>query len=288
MRVAALGFIGLLLAVTAAPCTAAALPDAATLLADLGYTPDQIASVQAGEMVRADLKPSTPRELTTALAFQVPVAPAKLVADLRSGLLVKVDPDVKQSGAIRGNGSAADFAGVTLANPQDLIARVTAYRAKGLAGIAPVMRGSEQRSIADELRSATQAAKPLAKYAPAAYQLLLDYPAGAPAGFNETFRWTQFDAHGTPTLALTHAMYDPDGDAYLVVQRQFYVTTGYNCEQAIAVFVPTNTGTVVIYGNRTSTDQITGFGGSAKRSIGDKMLAEQLEDMFQKVRTDVK
>lgn len=289
MRASAmLGAIGLAVAVTVAPHNAAALPDAATLLADLGFTPDQIASVQAGEMVRADVKPSTPRELTTGLAFRVDVPPAKLVSDLRAGLAVKKDPSVTQSGEIHGDGTPAELAGATLVPSSELLARVAAYRAKGLAGIEPVARGSEQRSIADELRSATLASKPLAKYAPAAYQLVLDYPANKPSGFGETFRWTQFDAHGTPTLALTHGMYAPDGDAFLVVQRQFYVSTGYNCEQAIAAFVPTGTGTIVIYANRTSTDQITGFGGSQKRAIGSRMLASQLEGIFEKVRASAK
>jgi hypothetical protein len=68
----------------------------------------------------------------------------------------------------------------------------------------------------------------------------------------------------------------PDGDARVVVQRQFYVSTGYNTEQAVAPLLPVQTATVVVYGNRTSTGQITGLGGSSKRAIGSKMLASQL------------
>jgi len=42
---------------------------------------------------------------------------------------------------------------------------------------------------------------------------------------------------------------------------------------------PVQAGTVV-YGNRTSTGQIMGFGGSAKRSIGSKLLESQLESLL--------
>jgi hypothetical protein len=280
--------LGLSVALVAlAPLAARALPDAPTLLADVGYTPDQIAKIQAGELVRGEIAPSSPRELVAASAFLVDVPPAKLIEDLRAGLGVKVDENVTAWGDI-GSGGAADFAKSKIAaTPEDkamLAGRVAAYRAKGLAGIEPVARGKEQRSIADELRNAISASKPLAKYEPAAYQLLLDYPAKKPPGFGETFRWTEFDAHGTPTLALTHGMFVPDGDAFLVVQRQFYVSTGYNCEQAVAAFVPTGSGTLVVYANRTSTDQITGIGGGAKRSLGSKMLASQLEGMFERLR----
>ena len=69
-----------------------------------------------------------------------------------------------------------------------------------------------------------------------------------------------------------------------VPPRGFYATTGYNCEQALAAMIPVKKGTLVVYGNRTSTDQVTGFGGGAKRSIGSKMLASQLEGIFSKIQ----
>jgi hypothetical protein len=166
-----------------------------------------------------------------------------------------------------------------------LLARLQAYRQKGLAGIAPYARGGEKtRSPGDDLRSATRTLKLLDKYMPSAYQFLLGYPKGKPAGTEEVFRWSLISAHGDPTLVLTQNVYVPDGDAWIVMQRQFYVSTGYNCEQAVAAFLPVKGGTAVFYGNRTSTDQVTGFGGGAKRSIGSKVLANQLEDLFEKVR----
>jgi hypothetical protein len=317
---------GCLLAIAAGPA-AAQLPDAATLLADLGLTPAEIADVQAGKIVRHSVPAASDRELTVGMAFQIPVAPAELVKDVRSGLVGRVDPTTLASGSIGANASA-DLAKLTLApnaasraaayvsaspggdlnlsGPEiaafqalgagaapaavaqavrsALVARLQAYQSKGLAGIPPYARSSGERSAGEELRTASKATQPLAKYAPAAYAYLTAYPSGKPPGADESFRWSQFDAHGTPTIALTHGLFIPEGDAWLVVQRQFYVSTGYNCEQAVAAFLPVQGGTVVVYGNRTSTDQITGFGGSTKRSLGSKILASQLEDIFQHVR----
>lgn len=187
-------------------------------------------------------------------------------------------------------GSGAAPAAVEAQVRAALLARVQAYRTKGLAGIAPyALAGGKTRSAAEEIRTATNASKKLQQYAPAAFQLLQDYPNGNPPGTEEIIRWSQFDAHGTPTIALTHLLIVPDGDAYLLVQRQFYVSTGYNAEQAIAALLPAKDGgTVVIYANRTSTDQITGFGGGTKRSLGSKILASQLETMFEKARATAK
>jgi len=131
--------------------------------------------------------------------------------------------------------------------------------------------------------------KALERYVPAAYHYLLSYPDGKPPGTRELMRWSHFKGHGVPTIVLTHILQIPDGDAWIVVQRHFYVSTGYNSEQALAAFLPAKDGgTVVLYANRTSTDQVTGFGGGAKRSIGSKLLASQLEEIFESARKAVK
>ena len=185
-------------------------------------------------------------------------------------------------------GTGAPVASVEQALRTALLARLQAYRSQGLAGIAPYARDGGQRSPADELRTATAASVALEKYAPAAYRALAEYPEATPPGTEEAFQWTQFQAHDVPTIALTHMMLVPDGAAWIALQREYYVSSGYNVEQAIAAFLPTQSGTIVVYANRTSTDQISGFGGDAKRSIGSRVLESQLESMFERARSEPK
>jgi hypothetical protein len=190
--------------------------------------------------------------------------------------------------AFRKLGAGAGVAAVEGALRSMLLARLQAYQSKGLDGIAPYAReGGEQRSVAGDLRSATKSLTKLEQYVPAAYRFLLDYPKGRPPGTEETFVWSQIQAHGVPTLVLTQKLYIPDGDAWVVVQRQFYVSTGYNCEQALAAFLPVKNGTAVFYVNRTSTDQVMGWAGHAERSIGSRVLESSLESLFEKVRAQV-
>ncbi len=323
----------LLVAGSVATPACAELPTAATLLTDLGYTPDQIAEVQAGELVRGTTQPGGPRELVSAFAFQVPTSPADLVAGIKQGLFDKVGPGTIAFAFVQGTGSPADFAKFNFgadamgraaayvkaqpggplnlsaaemasfqklgadASPTEveqavvsaLLARMQAYQALGLAGIAPYVReDGKTRSPADELRSASQALRTLQKYAPRAYAMLLEYPNAKPLGTEEAFRWTYFTAQNVPTIALTHSLFIPDGAAWIGVQRQYYVSEGYNSEQAIGAMLPTQSGTVVVYANHTSTDQIEGFGGGVKRSIGSRVLASQLESLFEKVRRAAK
>jgi hypothetical protein len=105
-----------------------------------------------------------------------------------------------------------------------------------------------------------------------------------PAGLAQNFYWSQFRANDADTIALSHVFEGAFDGTEVVVQRHFYVSTGYNAEQAIVGFLAVPEGTLVVYTNHTSTDQVAGFGGGAKRSIGRKFMASQLETLFQKTR----
>jgi hypothetical protein len=327
-RCAALGALVLASAI-AASSSSEPLPDAETVLEDVGFSADEISQVMAERFVEASARASNERELDASLAFLVATPPTHLANQLRQGLLDRDDPDTIAFESIQGTPTLASFGRLALqperekrakayaeARPGEdlnlsseeiaafdalgagaapsavegalrhaLLARLQAYQARGLAGIAPYARsGGKTRSAADDLRSAVRASKELEKLTPNAYQALLAYPSAKPAGLEETFEWSQFEAHGVPTIALTHWLFIPDGDAWVVAQRQFYVSGGYNCEQAVSGFLPMRQGTLVLYTNRTSTDQVTGFGGGAKRAIGSKLLVSELEKLYGRVR----
>jgi hypothetical protein len=182
-------------------------------------------------------------------------------------------------------GASAAVSDVEAQVRQALLARYQAYHSNGLAGIAPYARGSgDSRAVADDLRKSLDAVKNLKKYAPAAYAAMLNYPSAQPAGTEDGFRWVHLKAHDVPTIVLAQGLTVPDGDGFVVLQRQFYVSEGFNCEQAVAGFLPAQGGTVVVYSNHTSTDQVSGFGGGAKRSIGSKLMASELEGIFTKLQ----
>ena len=93
--------------------------------------------------------------------------------------------------------------------------------------------------------------------------------------------------NGDTTLVLMHELTASEGAARAVVQRQYYVSNGYNAEQAVAGFLPVQGGTVVAYTNHTYTDQVAGFGGAVKRGIGRRMMASKLTQMFDTARDRV-
>jgi hypothetical protein len=166
-----------------------------------------------------------------------------------------------------------------------LLARYRAYRSKGLSGIAPYARAGSATSASDDLAAVNRGARATGVLPTTLYDVLDHYPADLPPGFAENLYWMQFRAHGEDTLALEHVFQVTFDEAAVLVQRQYYVSTGYNAEQAIVVFLPVQGRTLVIYTNHTSTDQVTGVGGGAKRMIGRSLMARRLEEVFEATRT---
>jgi hypothetical protein len=167
-----------------------------------------------------------------------------------------------------------------------LLTRYQAYRAKGLAGIAPYDRGGAARSdLAGDLRKVS-AAPLLKQFFPSLQQALVSYPAGQPADLTEKYFWVNNRIDDKPTFALTHVLAASEGDARIVVQRQFYVSRSYNGQQAVAAFLPIDQGTLVLYATHTFTDQVSGFGSSMKQGIGRKMMGGKLQELFEKARTE--
>ncbi|MEW6441209.1 MAG: hypothetical protein AB1640_09790 [bacterium] len=166
-----------------------------------------------------------------------------------------------------------------------LLARYKEYRAKGLAGIASYARGKDKQSQpADDLRRSTEAAKGIKKYTPAFYDVLLNYPQAKPAGLSERFFCIHYAMSGRPNFTLRHRLAMPVENGYVLADREFYVSHQYNDTQAIAALFPVESGTVVAYLDRTVTDQLGGFGASAKQSIGRTMMANQISEIFEKSR----
>jgi hypothetical protein len=182
-----------------------------------------------------------------------------------------------------GGGSAQKLVEAQLR--QSLLSRYQAYQSKGLEGIASYERGGGKQSPASgDLKRANEAATGFKKYLPAFYNTLIGYPNSQAPELEQIFQWTHYDAHGTPVFILTHRFWMPEGDGWVLAVRQYYVSGSYNVGQALVGLLPVDQGTLVVYLNRTSTDQVAGFGGSTKRSLGSKIMISQLEDLFHQVK----
>jgi len=210
------------------------------------------------------------------------LTPAQLKAFSRAAPGTELNLSLGEIDALRAAGG--DPQAVQDAVRALLLARHRAYRAKGLAGIAPYARSGSATGAREDLAAVNRAARAAPVLPPPFYDLLDHYPDDRPRDFAENLYWVQLRANGEDTVALEHVFQATFDDAPVLVQRQYYVSAGYNAEQAIVGFLPVGDGTLVLYTNHTSTDQLLGLGAGAKRAIGRTLMANQLERVFAKTR----
>lgn len=175
---------------------------------------------------------------------------------------------------------------------QQLLARLQAYRAKGLAGLTPYQRGrSVQLSAGDELRLSTKQSTYLAKYLPALHDVLMNYPAAKEKvkkeKFEESFYWYNLNLFDRPTFVLTHRVAMLVDYAYVAVERQFYTSHDYNSMQQNVAAIQTKDGTLLLYVGRVSTDQVAGFTSAAAHPAARAIMAPYIKDMFEAIRSRV-
>jgi hypothetical protein len=170
---------------------------------------------------------------------------------------------------------------------QTLLSRYQAYRAKGLGGIAPYERTDGRRLLpSDELSLAIKQMKLLAKYVPSVYTTLLNYPAAKDGQkpLEEHFYWLNLDLFGRPTYVLSHRMLFQVGEAYFTSDRHFYTGHDYNSLQQGVTALPTKDGLLVITLARVSTDQVAGFGSSAKHAISRALMGPYFTGLYETLR----
>jgi hypothetical protein len=302
-------------------------PSAEQVLIDMRLSGGDRQRVLNGDFVNTDVPAVSERDLSFAIAFLVKTSPEALGKRVMSGDLVTADAQVQAWGELKAAGTLSDFARLRITSDEAralsaakagdalnlsageaaafagarggpdamaealrkmLLARYQAYRTSGLAGIAPYDRGGGRTTDhAADLRRASEASAGLKKYLPAFQAVLLGYPKVTSAQMRESFFWVRSIIEGKATYILTHLMATPDGAAYALARRQYYASTSYNGEQSVAGFLPVSDGTVVVLASHAFTDQVAGFGGSMKRSIGSSVMARKMREIFDAGRKKV-
>jgi hypothetical protein len=316
------------LALLCVAAAARAQPTADQVLSEVGMSAGDRQRVMKGEFVTTKVAGVSERDLAFATAFLVKTSPDELGKQILAGTLVTTDPQVQSFGPLGSPPSLADFAGLKLtadeakqianagsgdrmnlsASEQEafkiekggtpeaiedrlrrlLLSRYEAYRASGLAGIAPYDRGGGvTTAVASDLRKASEAATELNAHLPGFEAVLLGYPQATFPGMEQKFAWVKSNVRGKPTFVLAHIMISPGGEARAFVRREFYVSTGYDAEQSVAGFLPVDGGAVVLYMSHAFTDQVAGSGGSIKRSLGGRIMADQMKEIFENGRKRV-
>jgi len=236
-----------------------------TGFSDVGFAPSEESEIRA----LLEVKPGS--------WFNLSESESKNLASLRQTF----DPKGCEK-----NPRCAEAVASTLRNM--LRERLAAYRERGLSGIEPYTRGGgQQADPAEELRKATNAARFLAHEYPQIFDAFLNYPRGNQSGMESRFFWLKLKAQDRPTFILSHRVLCLRGGVAFAAERQFYVGHSYNSLQILAGLIPIEGRTLLVYLNRTSTDQVAGFMSGTRHGMGRKMMEKGVREQFEDVLAQV-
>ena len=168
-----------------------------------------------------------------------------------------------------------------------LAKRLRDYQQKGLEGIAPYARKGKDFEPGKELLERTKKLKIASKVSPEFLKYQMEFPNSKPVGVKDTFGWINFKIDDKPTISLFHkSFYRMSDDCVMMCFRHFYVSRGHNSVQSLGGLFPVEDDkTLLFYASRTSTDLVAGFGGSAKKAMGSRIMGGRLKENFAKYRT---
>jgi hypothetical protein len=157
--------------------------------------------------------------------------------------------------------------------------RLDEYQQKGVEGIGSYQRGRSTFESGKELLERCQKLELLLKLAPEFAKYIEEYPNSKPTTgeVKESFCWMNFKIDEKSTFSIVHKIFYKQGDLFVIFHRHFYVSRGHNNVQAVGGGISVDEKAVILFfSSRTSTDQVAGFGGSAKRALGSRIMGDKL------------
>jgi transcriptional regulator with XRE-family HTH domain len=238
---------------------------------------DRLAQISTVTLSEGSIDPANP----SLAAMKLDDETVARLAEDPKGTFFMSDEEAKRVAAAGKQGNAQALA----AYRQVLAERAKAYWEKGLAGITPY--GGEGRSPKVDLGHANDAAKKLVRN-PVVRAELDAVPAKSSGKAEHRLSWAIQKGRDQAAPILIHHILYREEDGEVFVQRRFYSAYDYDSLQIVTGVLPTKSGaSAVFYTNHTYTDQVAGFGGSAKRSIGRKMMQSELVAELQRAQKAV-
>lgn len=171
-----------------------------------------------------------------------------------------------------------------------LALRVEAYRNGGVDGIAPFYRGRKFSYPAKDLADAIPSPdSPIARHAPEFYRRLREKPIDATfrsdaQGVEDRFLWVLQELNGRPAVILAHRVVGLEAGEAFMAQRDFYVSHTFDALQVLVGVLPNGPDkSIIIYSNRTYTEQVAGFASGAAHSIGRRMMAKEVQTLIESI-----
>jgi hypothetical protein len=172
-----------------------------------------------------------------------------------------------------------------------LVARVDAYRAGGLAALAPSVDRDEPRQ-SDQAFMSIVAKSPYLTRLPTVAAWLQNYPQNEDAHVESFFYWSkEYYGSGKPVISITHVgIVRPEPNrhipAILITGKQIFATHYVEGGLGLTMVMrdSTNGAPYLVYLNRSQLDLLRGFFGGLARGVLEPRLKRQAPQVVRGLR----
>ena len=166
-----------------------------------------------------------------------------------------------------------------------LAARLGAYAWQGLPGVQPYVQvNGEVVNPAVQLRNAIRSLAFLADEFPGFVDALGAPTNGPSSRLTRQYYWMERRVETESVLALSAELRRRDARAAIGADVHFYASREYNAMLTLIGAIPYGEEWMVFSINHTFTDQVQGFGSSARRAIGRDLVATELGKQLAETR----
>ncbi|MFW0778573.1 MAG: hypothetical protein ACN2B6_12730 [Rickettsiales bacterium] len=158
--------------------------------------------------------------------------------------------------------------------------RIHDYVSKGMAGIQAYDIKGKQVDTGGALASSVKDLSLLKKSEPEFYSAFVNFPQqGSDDIQNEFFLISEMEG-GRPILSLVHWIYTMKDDHALIVERKYYISHTLDAMHTYIFMQQQDASTVVVMGNSTFTQKVTGMGSFIAHKVGRANVASNIKPIL--------
>lgn len=186
-----------------------------------------------------------------------------------------------------GDAAAGPEGGAPALYRELLLARHAAYRADGLAAIAPYRRnGATLRPETGLAAVSTPANLSLLRHFPDFAAALAGYPRAKRPDVAHGHYWIRREIGGRPNHILAHQVVAGGAGYTIFAMREYYVGHTYEALQFVLLALPAEGGSLVVLVASTFADKATGFFNELARWFGQRRMRDDLRHHFEALKAE--
>ena len=166
--------------------------------------------------------------------------------------------------------------------------RLQEYLKDGIKGISSYNHLDSDTSVRKGMEKSSAFLNSFKMMIPGLYSDYMNFPKLTSKDTKQSFFILKDELEERPTFILKHQMSKEIKNAFVVAERQFFISHDLDAIQTQIICIPYKDGTFIALSSQSFTPKVEGFGRSIAVEIGRKMMGKQILPMLESIQKKYK